>query len=179
MIDKLVYECIAQHEGGEKFFDELDKRLAGDKQMFARLITFSMEVMDNLFCDELSPDDTKITFILSGKFGESHRVELEKKFKNIPKLNSVVLEGGLRFNEIFNTSQYKSEIENSYCVFLDDSYFEGRTYGKVKKMIEDNNGVCVGCFVAYDGGKLRHTDVHSLFRYYDNFGNDKNREMEI
>ena len=157
MIEQLVFECIKEHKGGEKFFDALDKQIVETSELYSLLLQKSKQILPN----------NSTTFITSGKFGKVYGEWLiENGF------NCVILEGSLRFNDIENIQQYKDKINHKLCVFIDDSYFAGRTYNKVRKMVSDLNGCTMGCIVAYDGSKEYHSDVLSLFRYYDYFGEE-------
>ena len=76
--------------------------------------------------------------------------------------------GGLRHDPSkINLAPFKDQIEGRHFVFLDDSYFSGKTAMVVKEEIEKLGGVFVGTLVAYDGAKVRDKDVWSLYRYYD------------
>ena len=109
----------------------------------------------------------EILFISSGKFGI-----VFQEFIDDMGYNGIKIEGGLRSNEIQNTEQYREQIQGKYCVFVDDTYFAGRTYGKVKDMVNNLGGCILGCAVAYDGSKSYEPHVYSLYRYYDNFGQE-------
>lgn len=160
MIDKMVYECIEKHKGGEKFFDELDARIKDSEEVFDALM--------DMACRTHPPYHSTI-YIVSGKFGVEYGKWLSKK----EKFEYIVLEGNLRGNEIDNPLQYKQKIRHRFCVFIDDSYFAGRTYNKVKEMVDSLNGCMMGCVVAYDGSKEYQPHVESLFRYYDCFGEEE------
>lgn len=51
-------------------------------------------------------------------------------------------------------------------IFLDDSYYSGKTARKVKAAVEDNGGEIVRTYVFYDGSPEKRDDVVSLYRYY-------------
>jgi hypothetical protein len=158
MIENLVFQCMSEHKGGEKFFDALDRQIAETSELYELLLQKSTHFLPN----------NSTTFIVSGKFGKIYGEWLiEKGF------DCVVLEGSLRFNEIQNIEQYRNKIEHKLCVFIDDSYFAGRTYRKVRDMVIELHGCTMGCVVAYDGSKEYSSDVLSLFRYYDYFGEEK------
>jgi len=158
MIEKIVYECIAAHTGGEKFFDALDAMVRNETALFPVLVNLAKGVAYK----ENKHNRFNPLFIVSGKFGD-----VFGEWAYLLGLDCLVLEGALRQNEIVVQSEYGFLIGGRICVFIDDSLFKGRTYDKVRNMVESFGGTAAGCVVAYDGGKEVRQDVVSLFRYYD------------
>lgn len=167
LMKELVFECIAQHKGGEKFFDSLDEKVKSNQDIMLQLISTASKLPN--IQEFVSKAPVKI--IVSGKFGEAFKQYIVSFDSNlIDKI--ICVEGGLRFNEIKNPQDY-SILKNCYWIFIDDSYFAGRTANKVKNLVEQNNGVFLQTVVAYDGSEILQSDVTSLFRYYDHFGKEK------
>lgn len=78
----------------------------------------------------------------------------------------IIVQGGLRKNNsILDLSPFIQE--GKEYLFLDDSYFSGKTAQVIKEEIEKNKGVFSGCFVIYDGSQSPIHKVNSIYRYYD------------
>lgn len=90
---------------------------------------------------------------------------MEKKFSD----KVIVVNGGLRGNnEIINFYDYY-DIKEKDIVFIDDSYYLGRTRDKIKYMIQKHGGNLLCTYVFYDGSRVKDDLVHSFYRYYDNY----------
>lgn len=148
-----VNALLEQYVGGQIFFTELDKA-----------VKFDVEILQSLHekMKEVFGRDRTILTIASGEIGLSmHNLGISVDF---------LVPGGLRHdpNKI-NLTPFKDQIEGCYFVFLDDSYFSGKTAMVVKEEIEKLGGIFVGTLVAYDGSKTKDKDVWSLYRYYDHY----------
>ena len=156
-MESIVNECLKQHEGGEKFFDAIDENLRNDNLLITVMIG---KVVENEKFDYI---------IVSGKFG---KVFKDFSLKHIGKKFSdkvIVVNGGLRGNnEIINFYDYY-DIKEKDIVFIDDSYYLGRTRDKIKYMIQKHGGNLLCTYVFYDGSRVKDDLVHSFYRYYDNY----------
>lgn len=156
-MESIVNECLKQHEGGEKFFDAIDENLRNDNSLITMMIG---KVVENEKFDYI---------IVSGKFG---KVFKDFSLKHIGKKFSdkvIVVNGGLRGNnEIINFYDYY-DIKEKDIVFIDDSYYLGRTRDKIKYMIQKHGGNLLCTYVFYDGSRVKDDLVHSFYRYYDNY----------
>lgn len=156
-MESIVNECLKQHEGGEKFFDAIDENLRNDNSLITMMIG---KVVENEKFDYI---------IVSGKFG---KVFKDFSLKHIGKKFSdkvIVVNGGLRRNnEIINFYDYY-DIKEKDIVFIDDSYYLGRTRDKIKYMIQKHGGNLLCTYVFYDGSRVKDDLVHSFYRYYDNY----------
>lgn len=143
-VDKLLEQYI----GGQIFFTELDKA-----------VKFNIDILEELIY-QAKTIFPKAKLIASGEIGLSmHNLGVQVDY---------LVPGGLRFNpEKINLEPFKDKIENQDFLFIDDSYFSGRTATVIKEEIERYGGRFVGTYVAYDGSKNKETDVYSLYRYYD------------
>lgn len=150
----LVNDCLIQHEGGEKFFDAIDEKLRDDKTLINMMIN---KVNDNEKFDYI---------IVSGQFGIVFKDYCNKYFDNI-KDNIIVVNGGLRKGYAITSFWEDYDIKNKKFIFIDDSYYLGRTRDAIKNAIEENHGELLNTYVFYDGSKVKEDNVHSFYRYYD------------
>ena len=79
----------------------------------------------------------------------------------------IVINGGLRKDNVIIPFWENFNIEEKKIVFIDDSYYLGRTRDKIKMAIEEKNGTLINTYVFYDGSKTKDDSVKSFYRYYD------------
>ena len=147
-VDRLLEEYI----GGNIFFTELDKAVKFDKELLIELY----KAVDRKY------DCETIFTIASGEMGLAlHNFDVTVDF---------IVPGGLRNdpNKI-NLEPWAKVINGGKFVFLDDSYFSGRTALVIQNEIERLGGRFLGTYVIYDGSKIKEDNVDSLYRYYDNY----------
>lgn len=158
-MESIVDECLKQHEGGEKFFDAIDESLRNDNLLITMMIG---KVIENEKFDYI---------IVSGKFGKVFKDFTSNHMGKDFCDKVVVVNGGLREdNEVNNFYDYLN-IKGKIFVFIDDSYYLGRTRDKIKYIIEKHGGSLLCSYVFYDGSKVKDDLVHSFYRYYDNYDN--------
>ena len=155
-LNKLVAEIIENHPGGGKpFFDKLDAEV--------RDVPFSHA----LFAKARSDHSCSATgFIVSGKFGAyfANWMRMTGSYNLVINVN-----GGLRDGEpIIDLTPFKQLILHRKFVFLDDSYFSGRTRDTIDKELQKFDAKIIDTYVVYDGSPgERHVGVCSLYRYYN------------
>lgn len=149
MFDK-VNKLLEQYIGGQVFFTELDNAVKFDAKILSDLTNKVME---------LHPYSRTIA---SGEIGLAmHNLGVHVDF---------LVPGGLRHDPSkINLAPFAGQIKGQKFVFIDDSYFSGRTALVVKEEIERLGGIFVGSLVAYDGSREKDPTVDSLYRYYDHF----------
>ena len=144
-----VNVLLEQYIGGQIFFTELDKAVKFDKEVLEELVNSAYKLgLGNL------------NTIASGEIGLAmHNLGVPIDF---------LVPGGLRHdpNKI-NLTPFADRIKDNEFLFIDDSYFSGKTAMVVKEEIERLGGIFVGSLVAYDGAKVKEDNVWSLYRYYD------------
>ena len=146
-----VNALLEQYVGGQIFFTELNKAVKFDVDVLWALHKKMKEVFGK---------DHGLLTIASGEIGLA--------MHNLGVAVDFLVPGGLRHDPSkINLAPFKHQIEGRYFVFLDDSYFSGKTAMVVKEEIEKLGGIFVGTLVAYDGAKVRDENVWSLYRYYD------------
>ena len=152
-LDKIVKEMLEKHIGGEIFFDHLDKAIQ------------TTPIIEQLY-NMVEKYNYDVNIIVSGKFGTF--------FGNWYTVNTnwadqmiINVNGGLRTGFSIDNLDYLSEyIRNNKFVFLDDSYYSGKTQRAVRNEIERLGGKLINTFVIYDGSVNKSDDVKSLYRYY-------------
>jgi hypothetical protein len=169
MIDNLVMECIQKHEGGEKFFDALDDLLRN-----AELLIKTLGNIAKSFKPECGFSKKNIQIIVSGKFG----VSFEKYYGSCFVVNGNLRPDNNYVDDVFDKRFKEWNESQGTCawVFIDDSYFLGRTANKIQDFVERNGGDFLGIVVAYDGSKeVKRYDLKCLYRYYDKIGGDNGK----
>lgn len=156
-MESLVNDCLTQHEGGERFFDAIDEKLRNDNLLITMMIGKVLE------------SETFDYIIVSGNFGKVFKNfclnHIGKDFSD----NVIVVNGGLRNGEEIDKFYNQYDINNKNLVFIDDSYYLGRTRDKIKDSITNNGGKLICSYVFYDGSKIKDDSVHSFYRYYDHY----------
>lgn len=156
-MESLVNECLIQHEGGEKFFDAIDEKLRNDDLLLTMMLG---KVLDNEKFDFL---------IVSGNFGKIFKEFCLKHIGQEFSNNVIAVNGNLRNDSEVNEFYKEYDIKNKELIFIDDSYYLGRTRDKIKKAIDEYDGKLKCSYVFYDGSKIKDDNVHSFYRYYDHF----------
>ena len=144
-----VNKLLEQYIGGQIFFTELDKAVKFDSNILIQLV------------DKVKIDYARdVKTIASGEIGLAmHNLGIQVDF---------LVPGGLRHDPSkINLTPFVDKIINKKFVFIDDSYFSGRTAFVVQEEIEKLGGIFIGSVVAYDGAKHKDPKVDSLYRYYD------------
>lgn len=156
-MESIVNECLIEHEGGEKFFDALDEKLRNDTLLISMMIN---KVLENENFDFI---------ITSGKFGHVFK-DYCKKYMSLNFNNKViVVNGSLRKGDSVIDYSNEYNVCDKKVVFIDDSYYLGRTRDKIKASLEENKGTLISTYVFYDGSKIKDESVHSFYRYYDHY----------
>jgi len=143
-----VNKLLEQYIGGQIFFTELDKAVKFDRDI---LIELTKRARESGACT-----------IASGEIGLAmHNLNIKVDY---------LVPGGLRHDPSkINLEPFVQQIKGQYFLFIDDSYFSGKTAQVIKEEIERLGGYFVGTLVAYDGSRVKDDKVWSLYRYYDHF----------
>lgn len=146
-IDNIVKEMIEKHEGGEKFFEHLDKAVQQEP------------ILDQLL--NMIGENTSMLhpIVLSGGFGRYFHNTMKTE---IPLL---VVNGGLRKGEPVDDLSYLG-LTGVEFIFIDDSFYSGKTRDAINQELEKHGAKIVQTFVIYDGSLEKDDTVHSLYRYH-------------
>lgn len=149
----IVEQCLQKHGGGESYFDELDA-----------MVKNSAELMTS-YVDYIIQKENIHNIIVSGEIGRKIR-ELQLNGLINQHFYLVTVNGGLRRGRCVEDMD-TSDIKCKKFIFLDDSFYSGKTATKVKHAVLNNGGEIVKTYVFYDGSPIRYDNVVSLYRYYE------------
>lgn len=145
-----VNRLLEEYIGGQIFFSQLDAAVKFDPGILWE------------FVDSVYPNFGECKTIASG--------EIALSMHNLGVLIDLIVPGGLRFDSTkINLEPFTDSIQGQKFVFIDDSFFSGRTQLVVKEEIERCGGIFLGSMVAYDGCKTKEPTVKSLYRYFDHY----------
>lgn len=150
---KIVEECIEKYEGGNRYFHEMDNKIKYDDEIL-------QEMLDRVPNGRL--------LVLSGAFGFNmvHKIQ-----EQVRQYSYIFLSGSPRKNEkveIYAMKMYGGKRDFPSAVFLDDTFFSGKTFFYCKGFIEAQFDIPVNsALVAYDGCKHKQDNVDNLYRYFD------------
>ena len=160
MMHPIVSECLDKYKGGESYFNELDSLIKNDEVLMVLFLAYAVQ------------DSGIYNVILSGEIGLRYmQLQLQNKVPNY--INLMVVNGGLRKNSeitggiMSNCEVIPEGLDNMDVIFIDDSFYSGKTRNKVNEFLYHRGTVIYGTYVFYDGSKEKHDNVVSLYRYYD------------
>lgn len=146
LLDNIVYQLLDKYKEGQVYFSALDKSIQHKK------------IIDKLLSN--APENN--TIIISGGFG--------KIFEWFyPEKEVLLLNGGLRHLKRLSLEHIHDQIKRKDFIFIDDSYYLGRTRNVIRAEIERLHGNFKHTYVIYDGSKFKDKDITSLFRYHERF----------
>lgn len=151
-LDKIVSELLKKYERGPQFFEALDSKIKdiSNEDMILYLVS---GCKDKWVCS-------------SGEFGQ--------RLKSLLKDGKFKCKGFVTFSGKM-TSRGKDvewwepenfDFNNKEFVYVDDSYFSGKTANKIDDFLSERNSKISEIYVVYDGSMHRKDNVHSFFRYY-------------
>ena len=174
IINKIVIDCLRQHTGGPQFFTEIDKRFQ-DKNIVNELLTKASLRADRM--NEYASNRPQI--IMSGRFGifVNNLIGMDEAGIDFP-FNHFVVNGSLRGeNPVVKVLEYAQTVKHDYFnnkfVFIDDSFYSGKTRNAIKAFLALSGLELAHTYVVYDGSKIQDPGVSSLYRYYDNFSREE------
>lgn len=157
---EIVSNCLNTYHGGDIFFDAIDQEIRINQKLLLQML----EKIKELEYDAI---------IVSGSFGKTW----EKFYYQTVHSNSTnfkdlfIVNGSLREGQIQENNINIDTIKGKKFIFIDDSFYLGRTRDKIKAFIEKYQGIFLETYVFYDGSIKKEKKVHSFYRYYDHFSN--------
>lgn len=154
LLDQIIKDMLEQHVGGEKFFDRLDQAIQ------------QKPIIDQLISLFDKHDDLHI--ICLGNFGRFFVNYLSANYVNEDDCMIIAVNGGLRKGDPIDDLTYiKEALIDQEFIFIDDSFYSGKTRDAVAIELEKHGAKIVRTYVVYDGSKVKDTTVESLYRYYN------------
>ena len=156
----IVNECLDKYKGGEGYFNKLDNMIKSNETL---MVLFLIYAVNDSLCDNV---------ILSGEIGLKY-LQLQLQNKIPEHINIMVVNGGLRKGKeitggiMSNFEVIPESLNNQPIIFIDDSFYSGKTANKVEKFVHSRLGTIKCKYVFYDGSKEKYDDVYSLYRYYN------------
>jgi len=150
-IDEIVEALIKEHEGGKEFFNALDEAVRKRDYIDQLYHMFKRD------CEERDEEPLRYSFVVSGKFG----IYFNKEY---PGLNSLIVNGDLKDNNVLDLSPFADQINGREFIFFDDSFYSGTTAKKIALALIAFGGRIEHIYVVYNGSK--NPNIHSLYSYY-------------
>ena len=124
-MSQITKKCIDLHGGGEEYFNELDDLIKNDEDFLISYLT------------HISQSSVK-NIIISGEIGEKIAA-LRLKYKWFLSDCSIeYINGSLRKGKPIQYSNWKLDsYKNQPFIFVDDSYYSGKTLRIVRTYIEE------------------------------------------
>lgn len=157
-LNEKIGVILKQHKEGEEFFNALDFMIKGDRSILEDFLSFFM----NDAGKKLNLSD--IGLIVSGGFGNAVMTMYGERLTDVFG-EVIVTNGGIRTGK--EALIFKDKLSCRNWVFIDDSYYLGRTkvgIEKALKAIRPDASVWE-TYVIYDGSMGRAGKVKSLYRY--------------
>ena len=113
----------------------------------------------------MSKSNQDCGLVISGRFANAlltnFLVELGNFYKQI-----IIVNGSLRNGEL--PEIFTNTIQSTKFIFLDDSFYSGKTRNIIEKTLQDIDPRCkiVKTIVVYDGSITPEYNVYSMFRYH-------------
>lgn len=149
----IVNANILEHQGGENFFNAMDEMIRNDNVLLSMMIS---SVLSN----------EKFDFIIvSGNFGRFFKKYCLLHMRSLYN-RVIVVNGGQRKGNGVTTDYSNYNVCGKRIIFIDDSFYSGKTRNVIKASLESNGATLVKTYVFYDGSKDKDKDVYSFYRYY-------------
>ncbi len=146
ILDNIIQQLLVKYEGGQVYFSALDNSIQ-HKIIVDKILSIASE---------------KNTIIVSGGFGRFFKA-------TYPEKKVMLLNGGLRHLKSIDLGYKRNQIKNKDFIFIDDSYYLGRTRNVIRAEIERLQGNFIHSYVVYDGSKFKDKEITSLYRYHERF----------
>lgn len=163
VVEKVVEDLLAKHTGGIPFFDSMDETWRITRKGWCIVADLADHALNEY------PDHR---IVASGRFG----MFLHNAFDSFVQERLLLVTGGLRTTAPMDDLTYIGGwIHDREFVFIDDSFYSGRTRDLIKAEIERHGGTLEQTLVIYDGSKVKDEAVEAMYRYYDHYSPDPSR----
>jgi hypothetical protein len=147
-MQSIVKQLLDKHVEGTPFFDALDDELR-------KPANFS--IVESLFNPKIE------NLVAIGRFGLYIQGLINEDIVDVQG-SICILSGGLRHGKPLRQSMSRGPIRDRSFVFIDDSFYKGRTLRATADYLRRWNSTISEVRVAYDGS--REIPVRSLYRYH-------------
>jgi hypothetical protein len=159
-LNEKIGNILKRHPEGKEFFDALDYTIRSDRNILQEFVDFVWKIV-------FAGQDIRAEYnlILSGRFGNALATNFGSNiFWNFSRV--VLTNGNLRNGEL--PVIYLSEINDKPFVFLDDSFYSGKTRDVLEKALQEinPNSKIIKTIVVYDGSLEPRENVYSMYRYH-------------
>ena len=159
-LNEKIGNILKRHPEGKEFFDALDYTIRSDRNILKEFWLFA-------FDEVFSTGDNNQTYnlIISGRFANALMTHFA--FECTRNFNKVIItNGNLRNGEL--PEIYISTINSKPFIFLDDSFYSGKTRDTLEKALQEinPNSKIIKTIVVYDGSIIPQSNVKSMFRYH-------------
>lgn len=156
----IVNKCLAEESGGKSYFTRLDAEVKKRPGLLAEYIKYVTDVAGIY------------NVVVSGEIGDRY-AELQRVGEIPDNISLFLLPGGLRKDSAKLASKgCPREFSQKEFIFLDDSYYSGKTLNAVADYVRGAGGFIRHAYMFYDGSPVKNKNVSSLYRYYDFYGED-------
>ena len=135
-----IKELLDTYTGGEQYFDALDNYIRN-----SQIPIYLYNTVKYLYPNH--------KIIASGKFAQVIPCDIK-------------VQGAIRKGNKINLNH--NEVHSQNFIFIDDSFYSGKTAFSIQREIEKLGGKLHKIFVVYNGCKYKNDKVISLFNYYEN-----------
>lgn len=176
-IDNIVKSISKNTQGGNTFFDQIDKSIKNPK---------NLDITLDLFRRIYDDFGLKYNLVISGGFGDLVMFLLKRG--DIKCKGTILqLSGGLtsHFTDMDKIKKSKEviiqkqigEINNKDFIFVDDSFYSGTTGYSIDNFLKKIGSKIIKTYVVYDGNDTKSPNRISLYNYYDwNVGSQRTIE---
>ena len=157
-----ILDILNWHNDGQEFFDALFYMVRCDIDILSQFYDFYWKTV---YRPNITNSDYNL--VMSGSFGLSMISNFGKTlFHNFNRV--LLVNGGLREGKPIEL--YTSELNDKPFIFLDDSYYSGRTRNTIEQALQELNplSIIAKTIVIYDGSseKKEHSFVESMYKYH-------------
>ena len=170
-LNEIVKQMLDEHGGGSIFFDNLDEEIRSNENLLNNF-------MRDYIIDYLGNNDID-GVIMSGRFGRvaTSSTYISYYCEECVGCHFLLVNGGLRKGEEvedvnFDSHNYTQERKGRF-LFVDDSFYSGKTRNKINEKLNEYNCEIVHTIVLYDGSADKDDNVSSMYRYYDNYDKEE------
>ena len=169
-LNEIVKQMLDEHGGGSIFFDNLDAEIRNSNELIEHFVhDYVSDLLHKYRIDYV---------IVSGRFGRVfvNTESLIYQLYYYHNVDTISVNGNLRGSGVVEDFNIRAPRhgEKYNFLFIDDSFYSGKTRDKIKDKIESYGHNLAHTIVLYDGSADKDDNVSSMYRYYDNYNKEEN-----